>query len=228
MKNNRIFEIDLFRVIAICLMIIFHFVYDLNEFAKVDIDYNGTLWHYIGEISALIFIFVSGVSSGLSRNCVKRGTKVFGFGMLLTIVTYFFDRTEYIRFGILHFLGIAMILSPLLNRLKKWQMISIGIISLLFGSFAANTIVSTFLLLPFGLVYNNFSSMDYYPLFPYLSVYILGILIFRIFYYKGDSIFKTNYNSKVIQYISKNSLIIYLIHQPILLSMIYIFKFANL
>lgn len=227
LKNNRIFEIDLLRVVAICLMIVFHFVYDLNEFAGVAINYEAPLWHFIGKISAITFIFVAGISAGFSRNSFKRGFKVLGFGMILTIVTYFFDATEFIRFGILHFLGVAMISFPLLNKLRKWQLSILALVSIYIGSLAAKTTVVTHLLLPFGFMYNNFATMDYYPIFPYISVFLFGIIIYKIYYFKGKGLIKIHNNYTVLKYISKNSLFIYLVHQPILLGIILIIKYVK-
>ena len=55
------------------LMVLFHLVYDLKEFAGVNIDYQAPLWFLIGKISALLFIFISGLSSGFSRSPCKAG-----------------------------------------------------------------------------------------------------------------------------------------------------------
>jgi uncharacterized membrane protein len=228
LKYGRIFEIDLFRVVAISLMITFHLVYDLTEFTNVEISFSSPLWSFIGEAAAVTFIFVAGISSGFSRNSIKRGIKVFCFGLIITIATYFFDNIEYIRFGILHFLGVAMIIFPLLNKLKKWQLLTLGVISFIIGNMVANITVHTHLLIPLGFMYSNFVTMDYYPLFPYIAVFIFGVFIFKSYYYKGISLLNTNYNSKIIKCISKNSLKIYLIHQPILLAIIFICKFLKL
>jgi uncharacterized membrane protein len=228
MKSGRIFEIDLFRVIAIILMITFHLVYDLNEFANIGINYSASPWHFIGAAAALTFIFVAGVSSGFSRNSFKRGIKVFGFGIIISIITYFLNPIEYIRFGILHFLGVAMIIFPLLNKLKKWQLLTLGVVSIVIGNLVANFTVHTHLLIPLGFMYSNFTTMDYYPIFPYIAVFIFGVFIFKSYYYKGKSLLKTNYNCRIIKFISKNSLNIYMIHQPILIAVIFTGKFLKI
>lgn len=227
MENKRIFEIDLLRVMAIGLMVVYHLVYDLSTYGNVGVNYEAPFWFWVGKLSALSFILVAGISSGMSRNSVRRGLKVFGFGMVLTVVTYFFDSHEYIRFGILHFLGVSMMLFPILNMLKKWQLAILGIIAFVLGQLAMQATVGTFLLLPFGLMYNGFSTMDYYPIFPYIADFILGILIFKLYYYKRKSFLKGQYNSKVINFISKNSLKIYLIHQPIILVIIYMINYLR-
>jgi uncharacterized membrane protein len=224
MVKNRIIEIDLLRVAAIILMVVFHFVYDLNEFAGVDIDYDSTFWFSIGKAAALLFIFVSGISSCLGRNSIKRGIKVLGFGLLISIVTYFFDPREYIRFGILHFLGISILLSYFLKKLNKPCLFILSIASVLLGLWANSVSVATFLLLPFGFMYIGFATFDYYPLFPYLSVFIFGILAYKVFYQKGQSLMKREYRLNKVNFISKHSLLIYLVHQPIIIGVIIVCK----
>jgi uncharacterized membrane protein len=217
MVKNRIIEIDLLRVIAIILMVVFHFVYDLNEFLGIDIDYASTFWFSVGKAAALLFIFVSGISSCLGRNSTKRGFTVLGFGMIISIATYFFDTSEYVRFGILHFLGVSMLLSYLLKKLSKSYLLMIAIASVLMGVWANSVNVATFLLLPFGFMYVGFCTMDYYPLFPYLAVFIVGILTYKTFYENGKSFIQSEHNFRGIRFISKHSLLIYIVHQPILI-----------
>lgn len=223
--SRRIWEIDLLRAVAIILMVIFHTVFDLNEFAGVDIDYLSGFWYWEGKISALTFIFLAGISSGFSKNTTKRGIKVLAFAMTITLVTFIFYREQYIRFGILHFLGVGMILFPLLKRMNSVLLfISAAVIAL--GAIPLNnTLVDTSLLIPFGVMYRGFATLDYYPLSPYLSVFILGVLAYKIYYYKKQSLFKFSYENNYISTISKNSLSIYLIHQPIIVAVLFSSKF---
>jgi uncharacterized membrane protein len=223
-EKNRIWEIDLLRFLAIVLMVTFHLVYDLNEFVHVNVEYEFGFWYYVGAISAILFIFISGISSGFSRNTFKRGLKVFGFGMVITIVTYFFDSSQYIRFGILHFLGVSMMLFPLLKKINNGVLLILGAFLFVVGKFIENLTLNTVLLLPFGFMYGGFASMDYYPLFPYISYFILGILCYKLFYYKKRSLFEFNFNVSLVQAVGKHSLIIYLLHQPLMLGIIYLLQ----
>lgn len=228
-QEQRYGEIDVLRAAAILFMVVFHLVYDLKEFAGVDIDYQAPLWFFIGKASALLFIFISGLSSGLSRSPVKRGVKVLFWGMVVTAATYLVMRDEYIRFGILHFLGVAMILSPILVRFPQWSLGVLAGASILLGIWFKEQVLKTSLLLPLGLMYEGFKTLDYYPLFPYLAVTIAGILTYKTFYAKSANrnipfLSKIELKSKMIQWVSRKSLGIYLVHQPILLLMILIVR----
>lgn len=218
-------EIDVLRAVAIVLMVLYHLVYDLKEFAVVSIDYRSPFWFFIGKTSALLFIFISGLSSGFSRSPVRRGLKVLFYGMGITVVTYLFMKDEYVRFGILHFLGVTMILSPLLVRLSSWTLWGLAGSSAVLGFWFKEQVLKTSLLLPFGLMYDGFGSMDYYPLFPYLAVTLLGILAYRHFYaQRTEPLFPFRLNFELTKWLSRNSLGIYLFHQPLFLLMISLYN----
>lgn len=212
-------EIEFFRALAIVLMVIFHLVYDLQEFAGVNVNYQDPFWFWLGKTAALLFMFIAGLSSGFSRSSVKRGFKVLLYGMGITLVTYLVMKDQYVRFGILHFLGVTMILSPLLSRLSSIALGVLAATSALLGfAFQGHRWVETSLLLPFGLMNEGFQSMDYYPLFPYLGMTILGILAYRHFYeHRSVPRFSFQLKSEPIRWLSRNSLVIYLVHQPLLI-----------
>ena len=216
MENKRIWEIDLLRAVAIILMATFHTVFDLNQFIGIDLDYQSGFWYWLGKASALAFIFLAGVSSGFSKNTVRRGIKVLAFAMAITIVTYIFFKEQYIRFGILHFLGTSMIIFPVLKRMNNYLLLTSAVIIAFTAIPLKNILSDTSLLLPFGVMYQGFATFDYYPLIPYLSVFILGVLAYKMYYYKKRSLFKFRFENSGISMISNNSLAIYLIHQPII------------
>jgi len=223
MPNKRIFEIDFLKATAIIMMVIFHIVYDLNEFIGIEVNYSTGFWHWFGRIAAFLFILLAGINSGFSNNPTKRGIIVLGFGVCVTMVTFIFLRNEYVRFGILHFLGVSMIASSYLKRINNWVLLIIAtaiILSVNFGSILTGTNPLIFFENIFG-----GTSIDYYPLFPYISLFIFGILAYKIFYYKRNSILNLNLKNKAIYLISKYSLFIYLIHQPIIIGVIFLFKF---
>ncbi|MCX7903313.1 MAG: DUF1624 domain-containing protein [Caloramator sp.] len=222
--KKRIFEIDFLRFIAIILMIIYHFAYDIKYYWTQNINLEGLFLGIIVNTAQFLFIFVSGISSGFSRNSFKRGLRVFGVGILITIATYIFIRDEYVRFGILHFLGVCMMLYPLLSKLNNRILIAFAIISYYLGYIFKNITVDTFLFVPLGVCYKGFISIDYFPIFPYISYFILGILAYKSFYSKGRILIPVKGRFKIVEFISRNSLLIYIIHQPIFIGLIYLLR----
>lgn len=219
---KRIGEIDLFRVVAIVLMVVFHFVFDLNEFAKININYENGFWYYVGRAAALLFITISGISSNLSKKPIKNAIKLFIYAMVITAVTYFVFGDMYVRFGILNFLAVMTLLSLVLNKANTILLILIQILSFFIYLYSLKIRIGTFYLIPLGFMYYGFSSVDYYPIFPYIIYYILGILIFRFIYLKDKRILPVEIKSNLIRIISQRSLEIYILHQPILLGLIFL------
>src|SRR5690554_1936154 len=220
MTNRRVWEIDLLRGVAIILMVVFHTVYDLNEFLGLDITYNSGFWYWVGKISALIFIFISGISSGFSKGVLRRGLKVLAIGLGITLVTYFALEEQYIRFGILHFLGTCMLLYPLFKALNFWLLAVLTAAVAYLAPYVSNYSVQTGLLLPLGFKYKGFVTADYYPLFPYLAVFLLGVMAYKLYYHKKKSLLGFSWENRIIRYVSKRSLFIYVVHQPVILGVL--------
>ncbi|MDD4168895.1 MAG: heparan-alpha-glucosaminide N-acetyltransferase [Desulfotomaculaceae bacterium] len=227
MVDKRIWEIDLLRTMAIIFMVAFHIVVDLNRFVGIDIDYLSGFWYWEGKASALTFIFLAGISSGFSKNNFIRGIKVLAYGMTITLVTYIFFREQYIRFGILHLLGTSMILFPLFKRINNLLLLISAVVIALTAIPLNNVFAHTSLLLPLGVMYKGFATLDYYPLSPYFAMFILGILAHKLYYYKRQSLYPFSYENKYISTISKHSLAIYLVHQPVIIGVISLLKFLH-
>lgn len=233
LATKRILEIDFFRTLALFLMILYHFIYDLDEWTSIPIDVDSVIWFSIGKLAALLFIFLSGISSGLSKHPVQNGIRLLFWGLVISLVTRIVMPGQYVRFGILHFLGTMMLIYPLLRKRSNTFLFILTISSVGLGFFFSTQILTNAGLLPFGLTYSGFTTIDYYPLFPYSAATFLGILFYRFRYIVNDSILysqKINFlndfpNASIFEKLSRHSLMIYLIHQPVLLLFILGFQY---
>ena len=232
--SQRFWEIDFMRGVAIFMMVIFHFVWDLSFFYNVDISFSFGFWKIFQTLTASLFIFLVGVSSFLSSQknntkfklFLKRGLKVFSFGLLITLVTKILFPSEYIIFGILHFIGVAIILSYFFLNLKYLNLF-FGFLFIIVGGIIKTNYFDFSYLLPFGFVPSGFSTLDYFPIFPWFGVVLFGIFWAQLFYKDNERLFEfniknNNFLSKKISYTGRKSLIIYLIHQPVLFLLFYI------
>ncbi|NLT95649.1 MAG: DUF1624 domain-containing protein [Clostridia bacterium] len=228
-KKVRIWEIDFLRGIAIILMSIFHLLYDLSEFYDYDIDYNSGIVDIMGFSSALMFITLTAISSSFSRNNFKRAVKILFFAYCITGITYVYDSSTYINFGILHLIGFSILLYHFFNKFSSPVLILLGVLIIITGHYFDSFTVNTNLLTPFGLTGPNYKSLDYYPLFPYFGVFLLGMALKNIFYPQKRSIFKfsLSYKNPII-ILGRHSLFIYLAHQPLFLAILFIMNKLNL
>ena len=123
--GSRFWEIDVLRGVAVAMMVIYHLMWDLQGLGGFEIDVYTGFWHYFQIITASLFIGLLGISLTLSydrlftRNTgdstpftpfLARGLVVFSWGIVVGIVTFFVDPERYVRFGILHFMGVLRLL----------------------------------------------------------------------------------------------------------------------
>ena len=132
---SRIGLIDEVRGFAILCMVVYHGFYDAVSIFGADIPaFDHPVMNFIRDAFAFGFIFISGAASRFSRNNLKRGALCFGCGLAMTGATALFAADQLILFGILHCLGICMMLFPLLSKLcdKVPVWLGTGILSVLF------------------------------------------------------------------------------------------------
>lgn len=221
--GKRIWELDFLRGLAVLIMIYFHFVFDLVEIYGYPFIYATGPLHYIGQAAAITFIFIAGVSSTFSRSNLKRGAKVLAIGIIITIVTHLMGKDFGVKFGILHFMGISMMLYPVLNKLMNRYLTLIALLIIIFGNIFSKKSTPNDILFMFNLTSSTFTSSDYYPLLPWLGVFIFGIIIGRICYKNKKSVFDYELRDNIINKTGRHSLLCYILHQPIILILLYIY-----
>ena len=219
--KQRIGEIDYFRGIAILLMTIFHLIVDLRDFYAVPIEYLSGFWYYVGRSSAIVFILIAGISSGLNTRPLRHAFRVLAAALLVTVVTYLFNAETYVRFGILHLLGTAILISPWLQRLASSLLAVLAAVLLVLPVWTDQMAVESGLLLPLGIRHSQFVSMDYYPLVPWLAVFLLGMIAGRrIYRSKQPRRLSPWPGARPLTWLGRHSLFIYLVHQPLLLAVL--------
>lgn len=196
-------------------------------------------------IGVLLFVLISGICSRLSRNNLKRGAIALAFALLVSLVTYFFTPQFFIFMGILHLLAVCMIVSHFIlmikpknspEKLSLWPAISALGLLVLFaltyrikdpaygvGIAGANIPLEGFPLygtLPgYILGFGGFvgvGSADYYPIFPWIFAFFAGMCLGG--YFKRGQVPKifSTLRIKPLAAAGKHSLIIYILHQPVL------------
>jgi uncharacterized membrane protein len=220
---KRILEIDALRGIAILGMIVFHFFFDLSYFGVWRQEMFEDGWLVYARIAQFLFLGLVGVSIALShRNFNEqflRGLKIFLCGMLVTLVTFFFAPQDFVKFGVLHFIGVAVPIVYLFKGKKKLAILT-AVFAFLIGRYFGAMTTNEFFLFPFGITRADFSSLDYFPIFPWLAVSLVGLVIGEILYGHGKARIPALGKVKALVFLGKHSLLIYLVHQPILILLI--------
>ena len=229
--KRRIWELDAARGLCLFLMFYCHIVYDLVYLFRIIPTVNdGGLFLFTTNYTGILFLIMSGISANLGKRPVKRGLTVFGGGMLVTIATYlmykvgFADKGLLIYFGILHCIGVCMILWPIFRKLPWWVLLPLGLAVVCIPDLLAGIRTDSYALLPFGIYPLNFQSSDYFPLLPCFGYFLIGGGLGKILYKDRKSLLPEPrfFPFNALCFMGRHSLFIYLVHQPILAGCIFV------
>lgn len=236
--KQRVWLIDEVRGIAILLMVIYHFFYDIVVLYGVDIPaFYSPAMNIIRDIFAGLFIFISGTACRFSRSNLKRGVQCFAFGMVMTYVTAAVMPDMPILFGILHLLGVCMILFAFIERFLDKIPLWVGISACVFlfgltcgmkdgflglpGVFELPHLQifrESGLFFPFGITGDGFVSSDYFPLLPWIFVFLAGTFFgIPVKFGKMPGFFYRKHLPPL-AFVGRHTLWIYLLHQPVLMA----------
>ena len=224
--KSRIWELDALRGICILCVVVFHFVYDITDLYRL-VDWSlPEAFIFVQQWGGVVFLLISGICVTLGSRSVQRGIVVFTCGLLCNAVTLgmyhlnLADKAILIYFGVLHCLGICMILWPVFKKLHPISLISLSAALVAIGFVLMDMRGSSIWLVPMGLVPYGFSSSDYFPLLPHVGFFLFGAALGKLAYHEKQSLLpKMNANNPILKFLQlcgKHSLWIYLLHQPIL------------
>lgn len=238
---GRYVELDVLRGLAIISMIIFHFTFDLGYFGFIA---SNTIYHpnwvLFQKFIAGCFIFIAGISfhlchgSGIRWPSVKKRILLLGGAALgISITTIFALGDFWVKFGILHCILVCSIMCLVFVHR------SLGVILGITMALGAMVfLVPTPIDLPFGFQWLietqvRHYSVDYCPVMPWIFVFSCGILLPKVSlkrHWRFSNFFKPIFKMRLIRrlaYIGQKSLMIYLIHQPVLFSGFYIYNYLT-
>lgn len=245
--SNRFIEIDLLRGIAISLMVFGHILWDLDYFNILNMD--KAIYSTLQKIVPQLFFLLVGVGLIVSlkrktfftkeqenkylNHIIQRGFKIFCLGLMLTLFSMFLIPQTPVIFGVLHCIGLSIIISAIFLKYRKYNFI-LSII-LIYAGFLINNIAvtnPTFIHFLIGYKIEGIwgFTVDYFPLLPWLGLCILGISIGDILYCGDKRMFKipdiTKYRpAKVLSWMGQHSLSIYLLHQPVIAGFVFLINY---
>lgn len=242
--HRRIEILDALRGVAILAMVFYHSMFDLCDIWNISSSLNSFFSYlsYLEPFFAGLFILLAGISCRFSHNNWLRGARVLVVGLGLTLFTWAFMPSELIVFGILHFMGAAILLfalaGPLLDKIPKAVALPVWIFLFivtfttpntyfiglphLFGFHITGWPTTSNYLFWLGIPSQDFFSADYFPLMPWFFLFLIGTMI-------GTSIREHRlpekfYTAKVpfLAFVGRHTLAIYVVHQPIVYGILWL------
>lgn len=235
-RGGRYAAPDVMRGIALISMLIYHAAWDMVYLRGADWPWYGETPGFVWQQSILwSFVLLSGFCQALGRRQYRRGALVFFSGALVSAVTLAATPENRIIFGVLTFLGAAMLLftllSPVMNKCPP--AVGLGACAVLFAvtreapsgffGFGALHICAlparlyrSYFTAFFGFPQRGFFSADYVPLVPWIFLFGLGFFLCRLLREKERLNILLRPRLPAAEWLGRHSLEIYLIHQPLL------------
>lgn len=235
-REGRYDLIDTVRGIAIISMVIFHCCYDVfMVYGRDPSWYSQPAVHIWQQSICWTFILVSGFvwSWGRSGN-LKRGIMLNVWGLVISGVTVLAMPAEAVWFGILNCIGCAVLLmipmEPVLRRIPAaiglvaafalfvmFKDVQLGYLGVpgVFRLELPDWLYDCRVLTPFGFPFPGFRSSDYFPILPWLFLYIGGYFLNRIVMAVRPLQSVARHGLAPLSTVGRYSIWIYLIHQPV-------------
>jgi uncharacterized membrane protein len=221
----RVLALDAARTAAVLCMVVFHFTFDLALFGYIPADTMYLpFWYYFARAIAGSFLFLAGVSLWLSHGqgvrwrafWVRLG-KLVGAALLVTLASLWFVPGGPIWFGILHAIAAASLFGLLALRLPWPVTLSLAIIFFAVAWGPRYAAFDPIWLVWTGLAETRPAMGDYVPLVPWLAPALAGIALARALRVETWSGRSASRAEHILTFPGRHSLIIYLLHQPILI-----------
>lgn len=212
-------------------MVVYHLFFDLNFLGILVVPLKEPPFVVLQRLTAFLFLTLVGVSLTLGRPTLEKTARRFALlassAMLVTAVTWYWPHDGFIVFGILHLIAASVLLGLLFLRFETLNLF-LGLGLLTFGTFFVLPRLDVPWLLWLGFPPAGFYTLDYYPLLPWFGLVLLGI-------YAGKKV-KPYLETRpggipswahLFIFLGKNALLIYLVHQPVLLGVLSAFRFVT-
>lgn len=234
--RKRLIWLDVARGVALVAMAIYHFGWDLEFFGYMEPGTTGHgFWKIFARSIASSFLFLAGFSLVLGhypvirwRSFWRRFAMIVAAALAITIATRFATPSRFIFFGILHGIAAASLIGLAFLRLPPALTALAGLAVIAAPNFMRHEFFDTPVLWWVGLAPQNPLSNDYVPVFPWLGPALIGIATARVARARGwlGRLAPSSPPSPAMRALAlggRHSLLVYLIHQPVLITLVFLF-----
>lgn len=236
--SGRVGAFDVVRGFSVLSMVMFHLCYDLKFISGVSLAWFEPPLQDIWRVSiSWTFLFVAGCMCLHSRSNLKRALQYGLVALAIWAVTTIAAVDVPISFGIIYCVAACTLVSAILQHLNALPRGYVAA-AILFAVFLALQglpdghvgIGALSVELP-GALYDlnglawlgipgpGFSSGDYYPLLPYLMMYLCGAAAASRWKRDGYPQWAREAHLAPLTFMGRHALAVYVIHQPLLLAL---------
>lgn len=231
---QRFDSIDVLRGLALLAMAVFHTSWDLSFLGIANIDVAGNPgWQIFARSIASTFLFIAGAGLVLSwrqgfrpRAYFKRLAVIIAAAAAVSFGTYYVMGDQFVAFGILHHIAAASLVGLAAARLPAWMLICLVPAALALPYLIKVPGEGYGLAYFLGLAPDGPPSVDYVPLFPWLAAGFAGMAAGKLLLrFSPEGLWTRwraeNFLTRLAAFAGRWSLAVYLVHQPIILAVLY-------
>ncbi len=230
----RVPLVDAARGVALAAMVVYHFTWDLSFFSLIALDpteHPG--WRWFARCIAGAFLFLVGVSLTLAharglaaRPYIFRLALVSAAALAITLVTWFAFPRSFISFGILHAIALSSVLALPFLRAHWLVIAAAAAVAVALPAAIDSPAMDSRWLAWTGLAATPPPANDFVPILPWFWLVLAGLLAGRWIAAAGPASLvrrwrEDNSPSRALGWAGRRSLAIYLIHQPVLLALVW-------
>jgi len=224
------------RGVAILLMIVYHFSWDLSFFHLADLRvWEDPAWRWFASIIVTMFLSVTGLAQVLAAErgrtpgvFWRRLGLIVACAAIVSAATYWIDPASYIFFGILHHIALASVVALIVLPLPSVVLLGLAVLCFAAPYFLTGPPFAVPWLLWLGLNPTPPLSVDYVPFLPWFGMPLLGMAAGRLMIAGGRVPGVLQWRpadpvSRLLHFAGRRSLAIYMLHQPLLFGALYLF-----
>jgi uncharacterized membrane protein len=232
--SQRWDAIDIARGLAIVAMIGYHFTWDLSFLRLIATNIVAEpAWQWFARSIAGSFLVLAGIGLALAhaqgfrrRSFLRRLVRVGGAALAVTLVTYFAFPESYIFFGVLHCIALSSVLALPFLLAPAFLTAAAAIFCVAAPWLFTDPTFDRPLLDWLGLGSANPVTNDYVPIFPWFGLVLAGVILGKAMLRSKETLQLARWRadgalSRAVAWAGRRSLPIYLLHQPILLALLY-------
>ena len=219
--GGRVSWLDGWRGTALYLMLLYHLLFDFYMFGWMGWDQIMS-WPLVlmEKYIAYSFILCAGISATLTRSNVRRGLITLAAAVPVTAASFVVGAP--ILFGVLQFLGLAMLIYAAVGGLVRRVPLRLApvlwlALFVLFHVLTDRVLVDVKWLFWLGFRYPGYISYDHFPVLPYIFLFFLGSWMGQLLAAYGDRLPLLRRTApRWLTVPGSHTLWIYLLHQPVL------------
>lgn len=232
-EKPRYAVVDLARGIAVALMFVYHFCYDLTYFGLAGFDfYHDPFWLNLRTLIVSLFLGLVGVSlhlatrAGLDRRAYLRRLALIGAcAAAVSLATYLLFGNRWVFFGILHFIAVASVLALPFTHLHYTNLV-LGAALIALPLMFSHALFDQPGLRWLGLMTHKPRTEDYVPLLPWLGVVLIGLFLGQRLFPRDAGGLPTRWPAgalplRALRWAGRHSLALYMLHQPAFMGLLF-------